>query len=224
MSLVTYSDLIAPAVSDPAKKEADVCVTRMQETASPMPPKPAAAATSAQIATLQNWIAAGYPQGNCGADGGPSIDASVPASIYATPLMCSSGITAGGFGEGSSTMDPGQPCVSCHAAQGGPAFVFGGTVYPTAHEPDNCNGVNGTTDGAQVVITDKNGKTITMNVNSAGNFYYSGVSGAVAFPYQAQVKQGGKSRAMTTAQTTGDCNSCHTVNGANMAPGRIMLP
>jgi hypothetical protein len=29
---------------------------------------------------------------------------------------------------------------------------------------------------------------------------------------------------MPVKQTSGDCNSCHTVNGANGAPGRIMAP
>ena len=31
-------------------------------------------------------------------------------------------------------------------------------------------------------------------------------------------------RAMVAAQTSGDCNSCHTLAGTNGAPGRIMLP
>jgi len=30
--------------------------------------------------------------------------------------------------------------------------------------------------------------------------------------------------AMTTPQTDGDCNGCHTELGSNDAPGRIMLP
>jgi hypothetical protein len=34
----------------------------------------------------------------------------------------------------------------------------------------------------------------------------------------------GRERAMVTMQTSGDCNSCHTQNGANAAPGRIVLP
>jgi hypothetical protein len=29
---------------------------------------------------------------------------------------------------------------------------------------------------------------------------------------------------MAAAQTVGDCNSCHTENGAQGAPGRIYLP
>ena len=31
-------------------------------------------------------------------------------------------------------------------------------------------------------------------------------------------------RMMVASQTAGNCNSCHTQNGANGAPGRIMAP
>jgi hypothetical protein len=58
-------------------------------------------------------------------------------------------------------------------------------------------------------------------VNAVGNFYSTA---AVARPFQAKVVRNGLERVMTVAQTTGDCNSCHTVTGANGAPGRIMAP
>jgi hypothetical protein len=44
------------------------------------------------------------------------------------------------------------------------------------------------------------------------------------------VVSGDKERAMTATQTSGDCNSCHTVAGTNTvagadpAPGRIVAP
>ncbi|MGD0679831.1 MAG: hypothetical protein ABSC94_30975 [Polyangiaceae bacterium] len=40
----------------------------------------------------------------------------------------------------------------------------------------------------------------------------------------ATITYNGKTAAMTTPQMTGDCNSCHTEQGANGAPGRIVLP
>jgi hypothetical protein len=43
-------------------------------------------------------------------------------------------------------------------------------------------------------------------------------------PYTVEVRYQGRVRAMTTPQSTGDCNSCHTEQGAKGAPGRIMLP
>ena len=119
-------------------------------------------------------------------------------------------------------MHPGDACISCHTQNNGPSFTIAGTVFPTAHELDDCNGSNGTTDGLQVVITDATGKVVTVAVNSVGNFHSSST---IATPFTATVKaSNGKTRAMTTPQTSGDCNSCHTEQGANGAPGRIMAP
>jgi hypothetical protein len=43
-------------------------------------------------------------------------------------------------------------------------------------------------------------------------------------PFTAKVTFQGREIVMTTPQTDGDCNSCHTETGANGAPGRIKLP
>ena len=43
-------------------------------------------------------------------------------------------------------------------------------------------------------------------------------------PIRAQITFGGKTRAMTGAVSSGDCNACHTLNGTSGAPGRIALP
>jgi hypothetical protein len=119
-------------------------------------------------------------------------------------------------------MHPGRACIDCHATRArAPRFVIAGTVYPTAHEPNECNGVDGAKTGAQVVITDANGKELTLPVNSAGNFF---TESAVATPYTAEVVANGKTRAMGAAQKVGDCNSCHTQDGASGAPGRIVAP
>jgi hypothetical protein len=125
--------------------------------------------------------------------------------------------TAGNNGD----MRPGEACITCHSRGEGPAFVIAGTVYPTAHEPDDCNGANGTLDGATVVITDAKKVTLTLRPNTVGNF---SSNAAITLPFQAKVVQGGKERIMVTPQTNGDCNSCHTSPGNNLAPGRIMLP
>jgi mono/diheme cytochrome c family protein len=118
-------------------------------------------------------------------------------------------------------MNPGQACIACHTAEReGPRFAIAGTVYPTGHEPDGCNGSSG---GIQVVITDANGTAYTLTPNSAGNFYLQSAPG-LALPYTAVVVQGGATRAMTEPQTSGDCNTCHTEAGAEGAPGRIVGP
>ena len=116
-------------------------------------------------------------------------------------------------------MSPGGACNACHAAGGGeaPIFSVAGTVYPTAHEPNDCNGLANVT----VVITDSTGKQLSLVTNSAGNF---SSTGTITPPYQAKVVSGSSVRAMISSQTSGDCNSCHTEAGTGGAPGRIMAP
>jgi hypothetical protein len=130
-------------------------------------------------------------------------------------------------GGNDAYMRPGTACDSCHVLLGqasGKVFDVAGTVYETAHEPDDCNGVN--VNGAVVIITDANGAETSIPVNSVGNFYHDDAFGFLAFktPLEARVVANGKTRAMVSTITTGDCNSCHTETGASSAPGRIMLP
>jgi hypothetical protein len=110
-------------------------------------------------------------------------------------------------------MRPGDDCGNCHS------FFVAGTVYPTAHEPLLCDGT--TAAGTTVVITDATGAVTSLTLSSAGNFYSDAV---VATPFQAEVVYNGLIREMATPQVNGDCNSCHTEQGASGAPGRIMLP
>jgi cytochrome c553 len=217
-SLVTYADLTKPDPANTAMTEAQVALARMQSTTSPMPPSPASAATAAEIATLQNWIGGGYPSGSCGGDAGPP-----PNDPLNAPPTCTSKVTYGGGTDGGGSMYPGRACISCHGSSGGeaPRFVIAGTLYPTGHEPDSCNGVNGN-NGAKVVVTGNNGTTITLTPNSAGNFYSSS---ALPPPYAVKVvNAAGVERVMSSTASTGDCNSCHTQTGTNSAPGRITMP
>jgi hypothetical protein len=217
-SRVTYADLTKADPSNASMTEAQVALQRMQSATSPMPPSPASVATSAEIATMQNWINSGYPSGSCGGDAGPP-----PSDPLNAPPTCTSKTTWAQGTNGSGSMEPGQACISCHAGTGGeaPKFVIAGTLYPTGHEPDNCNGVNGST-GATVVVTGNNGTVLTLKPNSVGNFYSSTT---LPPPYQAKVvNAAGVERVMSGTASTGDCNSCHTQTGANSAPGRITLP
>ena len=63
-----------------------------------------------------------------------------------------------------------------------------------------------------------------MTSNATGNFFYEGDPGALTFPIKAKLSFNGATIAMSDPVDTGDCNSCHTQDGANMAPGRIHLP
>lgn len=120
-------------------------------------------------------------------------------------------------GDGSSTMNPGQDCIVCHASGEGPTFTIAGTVMGAYADIDDCNGVADVT----VTITDADGVVTTLTTNSAGNFYSTAT---LAMPYTAELSLGGQTRAMSTPQSDGDCASCHTAAGANDAPGRVISP
>jgi mono/diheme cytochrome c family protein len=139
-----------------------------------------------------------------------------------SPATCTSGAYWKANGDNASAlMHPGGACITCHAQNEGPRFVIAGTVYPSAHEPIDCNGVDGSNQAVTVEITDANGAVTTLSVNRAGNFYSSM---QIAMPFHAKVRSNGRERQMGAAQMTGNCNSCHTELGANGAPGRIMAP
>jgi hypothetical protein len=219
--LLTYADLMAPSAKDPSKSMAQESLARMQSTTSPMPPPPAVPPTATEIATFAAWVNAGTPKGqictqppDAGSDAG--ADGGVVVNPYNTPTVCTSGkYWTSGTG---SSMAPGEACQACHQKQGGPGYSIAGTVYPTAHEPKDCDGVAGS---VSVVVTDANKNVITLTANSAGNFT-SGAS--VAAPFNVKVTSSKGTRAMSGSLTSGDCNSCHTTAGANGAPGRIMAP
>lgn len=223
MALTRYEDLTAPSKGNPGKKIADICLDRMKNAMFPMPPAPNSPATGAEIGALQKWIASGMPKGTCGGiDAGTGGDAGNP---YDTPTTCTSGTYWTNGDTGSADMHPGVACRNCHVLLGkasSKGFDIAGTVYPSAHEPDDCNGVSGVT----VIITDANNVDHPFPVNGVGNFYHLDSFGfaKIAVPYHAKVVRNGMTRAMTAAQTDGNCNNCHTETGANNAPGRIMAP
>jgi len=214
-ALLTRADLTRPAKTDPTKSVGELSVTRIDDGS--MPPKPAPAPDPALVTALRSWVAAGMPESACASP----IDAGAPVkSPYDTPVQCTTG-TTGTTREGHD-MQPGLACISCHQQSGeAPLFAVAGTVFQTAHEPDDCNGGN-PSEALTVVVMDANGMVVNLPVSTrSGNFSYEG---ALALPYAAKVVSGTAERPMVEHQTSGDCNSCHTVSGANGAPGRIMAP
>jgi len=215
MPLLTYADLAAASTFDSSITNAQRALARMQDATNPMPPKPTDPASADDIAKLDAWIKAGMPKGNCEkVDAGPNP--------YDTPTTCTSGRTWAFGDRGSALMHPGVACIDCHKRERGPLLTLAGTVYPSAHEPDDCNSI--LSSRAVVSVTDSKGKVYNLTVNSAGNFYYVDGTGTFAPPYTVRVKYEGRERAMVTPQSDGDCNSCHTEKGAPSAPGRVMLP
>ncbi|MBX3220577.1 MAG: hypothetical protein KF795_08670 [Labilithrix sp.] len=219
--LLDYDDLKAPSKKDPKKTIAEVALDEMR--AKTMPPTPAVPPEDDEIASFEEWIEAGAPKNPIACtdpppDGGAK-DGGGDAGVDAGP-KCTSGTFWTRGNDGSQLMNPGEACNACHQQQGGPNLRIGGTVYPTLREPDDCNG---SAPPLRVVVTDSRNRVYNMQVNAAGNFLTRN-GDRPRPPLRAVVTNGQQTRAMVGTVTSGDCNSCHTVNGTNGAPGRIMAP
>lgn len=211
MPLVTYAQLTAPSARYPGQSYAQRSLARMQDASLPMPP--GGGASAAAVATLQAWVSAGTPAGSCATS---TPDGGTPG-LPNSPPTCTSGTYWSRGNEGSALMHPGGACIACHSSGEGPWYSAAGTVYPTTHEPDDCNGASGIT----VTITDAAGNVSSQTANSAGNFYFRT---NFQFPIHAKVEANGATRQMLTPQMSGDCDLCHTQNGTANAPGRVVAP
>jgi hypothetical protein len=181
-----------------------------------MPPKPAEPLDADEVAVFKAWVDANTPKGDAACTTAPpplALDGGA-----STPSVCTSKTTWKGGDEGDPNMHPGGACITCHTIKGGPAFKVAGTVFPTLHEPNDCNG---DPQPINVVVTDARGKDTTLQTNGVGNFF---TRTKIAAPFKVKLVNGAKTRAMNGTLTAGDCNSCHTEKGANGAPGRIMAP
>lgn len=89
--------------------------------------------------------------------------------------------------------------------------------------------------GVIVEITDAEGRVFQLEPNASGNIlleragaqnprYQAPFATDFAYPYRARVIFEGRSRSMRSAQTSGDCNLCHTALGDHGATGRVHLP
>ncbi|MBK7862414.1 MAG: hypothetical protein IPJ65_28155 [Archangiaceae bacterium] len=241
IALAALTDLTQPSSVDPAKSFGERSVTRMQDAVSPMPPAGYPAPSPTAVSAFAAWVSAGMPEGSCASVVGPSdagaFDAGPPV------LTCASGRFAlrpvAGDAHGGPTMAPGLACRSCHLGQNfdgqNPGNAMSrtdtvldvmGTVFPALHEKDLCRWDAGVgADALKVEILAAGGAVAArLTVNAEGNFY-GDVPGGLPNPYTARVVSStGASRVMTTPQTVGDCNTCHTATGASSAPGRIARP
>ena len=219
--LLTYEDLAAPSEADPEMTVAEVSLARMKSTKRPMPPT--GKLGSDRVAIFESWIESGMPRGTCGEDPAEKksgVSSDKDAGGKEAPdasSVCTSNSTAPAGSPPSALMKPGKACIKCHSAAGAPAFEIAGTVYPSLHEPNDCNGVS----GVKVLIIDAAGNMIQLPTNAAGNFMR--VS-SFPRPYRAMVVKGNNVREMKTPQYDGDCNGCHSEWGESGAPGRVMAP
>ena len=142
--------------------------------------------------------------------------------------VCSSTVYWKDMDKGSEAMHPGAGCNSCHEKNlSAPLYPVSGTVYPTLHEPDDCNGVASSVDDngipdVQIVVTDRTGRALPpIPVNSVGNFLRAG---ELLTPIWVKVVSKGKENKMEGQAPHADCNACHTKMGTQGAPGRVIIP
>jgi len=215
-ALDKLSDLRANSTVAPNQTQAQRSLVRLRDSARPMPPSGYPRPSDADILAFEGWINAGMPGGTC-----TGQDPNQPA-----PTVCSSGVKWTGGNRESPDMNPGLACRACHLQrEPQKAYFFMGTVYPTLHEQDLCNSKSIPT-GTKVEILDANGVVArTLTVRASGNFFSATVAAGIALPYTARVvTPSGSTITMTTKQTNGDCNACHTEQGTMGAAGRILLP
>jgi hypothetical protein len=215
-SLVSLGDFLAPS-SVAGQTIAERARARLHDPLMPMPPLSEPPLATAQLATLDAWLAAGAPGGACG---------TIPAR-FVEPT-CASGVLW--EGASSDLMQPGKPCRGCHETEAPQlAWFFMGTAFPAYHEGDDCE--DPPPIDARVEIADADGHiTLTLYPSADGDFTSSSVDARVPLPYTAKLYANGLVRAMVTPQMDGDCNSCHTDQGtstiidASPAPGRLVWP
>ncbi len=217
MPLTSLTQLRASSPSNAAVTNGQASVQRMASSTRPMPPPPATPVAAAKQSAFAAWVSAGMQAGTCG------VDAGTPDPVFSGPDTCTSNSYWTNGDQGSSSMHPGLACIGCHRMRGdAPNFAIAGTAYPTGHEYDDCYG--SAARNATVTIIDANSVSRTFTVNGAGNFSGSASGGWPVFPIRAQITFNGRTRVMSGAVASGDCNTCHTLQGTSGAPGRIALP
>jgi hypothetical protein len=89
MSLKTYADLQAPALSDKTRKVYQLVGVRVHDKAKPMPPQ--GALTAEQLNGLDTWVAAGAPAGTdptCASTTKPAIEGPTSQDGWQWPSNC----------------------------------------------------------------------------------------------------------------------------------------
>jgi mono/diheme cytochrome c family protein len=216
MALLARSDFQKASPLDPQSTLGARSLVRIRDTASPMPPSHEPSLKDAERAVLEAWFEAGMPAGTC--------DSLAPGPA---PTTCASGSYWSEASGTGSSMAPGYACRSCHLQQApSHAYFFMGTVFKTLHEENGCDARLQEPSKVRVEILDAQDQVrLTLVPNFAGNFYSPAQEAGFPLPYRVRlVGPDGRSRMMRTLQTQGDCNSCHTEQGAEGAPGRIALP
>lgn len=229
VTLLSREDFLAASAVDATQSYGQRSVTRMQATTDMMPPS--VSAPQSAIDAMTTWVAAGMPAGSC-----DSVDA---GKIWPPDHTCLSGGTkpmpTPSDAHGSSTMAPGLACIACHSGNNfnnqnpgglsefGEIRTFMGTVFAAPHEKDLCTPSLPVTGKVQILAADSDTVLLQMSFGTSGNFY-GNLSSRPATWRARVITSTGATRTMAGPQSDGDCNTCHTVDGEQNAPGRIYLP
>lgn len=121
----------------------------------------------------------------------------------------------GSVSKNSGFHNQGVACSQCHS------FNIGGTIFKNLHAQDG--DVNNAALNYYIVLKTNNGSYRVKIGKGTGNFNLNKVISSSFIPqvYDTNGKLVNSSSAPHQASYT-DCNSCHTANGKNGAPGRIV--
>lgn len=90
-------------------------------------------------------------------------------------------------------------------------------MFPSA-DADPSAGVS----GAIIKLTDKTGRTVELETNSAGNFY---TREALTPPFKVALEYDGRRAEMPIEAPAGSCNACHShPDPSGGTKGRIRIP
>lgn len=149
-----------------------------------------------------------------------------PAPIPGGGPLCASGRYWSRGDHGDNFMHPGRACIECHTERRrGPVFSVAGTIFNARHEENECYGNAGDPVSGRrtwVIVEDQSGVPFVIEPNPSGNFY---TTHEFRFPLRRVWVQSPSGHiAEMDNPPSGDCNSCHTREGADGAPGRIIAP
>lgn len=119
-------------------------------------------------------------------------------------------VAACGEPENGPLMNPGQDCMSCHAA-GEEAASHSWSVAGTVFDASG-NGLQ----GAKIEITDGDSRVHVLTSNAAGNFY---TAESMKAPFQSAALRFDGRTAFSPhdpGKLVGSCNACHTAGAQQL--------
>ena len=165
------------------------------------------------------------------------MDGGIPDSGTMLPVKCSSGMKWTSGNAASEWMNPGYACRSCHLGQNflgqNPrgesnlqyAMFFMGTAFADFQEENLCMPKSVPAGAVVEILGADGGVALSLAIDPAsGNFRSTSTTSEVPLPYRARIRANGMVRTMAALQMSGDCNTCHTEQGREGAPGRIVWP